>query len=198
MLCGLAMAGCNLRYTTPIAPAASLTPDQKNFDALWLATQDVLRHYNFQIDRQDRRAGVITTKPLLAQEWFEVWRHDGVGPYNYWEGSFQTIYRTAEIHITPTAPGAGTFAIAVQVQTGRADRLTREITNTSDAYNLFVMPGGQLDTSLLTDIAADPLARAELARGVVPLGPDELLTGKLSAEINASAAGRLAQGNFQP
>lgn len=189
-MCGLLLAGCSLNYTKPIAPPQSLTPEQRNFEALWLASLDVLRKYNFQVDRQDRRAGIIATKPLLAQEWFEVWRRDGVGAFNYWEGSFQTIYHTAEVRIRPTAPGSASFTAAVQVQTSRTDRVTPAVTNTSDAYSLFVLPGGRLDDVLLTDISQDPLARAERARGIVPLGSDKPLADKLLVEINALAAQR--------
>jgi hypothetical protein len=195
---GMALAGC-ANYTQPIAPPQGLTVEQKNFEALWQGSLDVLRANYFVIDRQDRRAGVITTKPLLGRHWFELWRHDAAGWYNKSEGTLQTVYRTAEVRIRPAAENAGTFTAAVLVQTSRTDRVARQVTNVSEAYSMFTLPGGTIDTALLADINSDdPLAQAQRAKGVVKLGPDRLLSEKLTRDINAAAARRIGKGDFRP
>lgn len=194
---GMVLAGC-ANYTQPVGPPQNLTVEQKNFEALWLGSMDVLRANYFVIDRQDRRAGVITTKPLLGKHWFELWRHDAAGWYNMSESSLQTIYRTAEVRIRPAAENAGTFRATVLVQTSRADRVTRQVTNVSEAYSMFTLPGGTIDTALLADISSDdPPAQAQRARGLVKLGPDRLLSEKLERDINTAAARRIGKGNFQ-
>ena len=56
------------------------TPDYSvsdpNFDRLWDAAEHVSEDYLFQIDRRDRRAGLLTTVPNVSAQWFEVWRRE--------------------------------------------------------------------------------------------------------------------------
>lgn len=199
MMLGIAMCGflvsCTTNYTQPIAPAQAMTVDQRNFEANWQASLDVLRKYNFVIDRQDRRSGIITTRPLLGRHWFEFWRHDAVGICNQWESTLQTIYRTATVHVSP-AEQAGTFTTIVDVQTSRSDRVTQQPTP-AIASAMFVLPGVPVSESALPE-GVTPETRSELATGIVHLGPDVLLSEKLAQEINAAAGQRILQGNVQP
>jgi hypothetical protein len=198
-LCGWGLAGCQTNYTQPIAPPATLTAEQLNFEATWLASLEVLRKYNFVIDREDRRAGVITTRPLVGRHWFELWRHDAVGECNMWESTLQTIYRTATVRICPTAQGAGTYSACVEVQTSRSDRPSRQMTSAAEAYSMFLLPGIPVDQSLLPDPATEePETKAEAARGVVHLGPDPLLSERLTGQINCAAGQRILAGNLTP
>lgn len=49
---------------------------QADFDRLWDKAQEVSRRLLFKIDRQDRRAGVLTTEPMISAQWFEPWRQE--------------------------------------------------------------------------------------------------------------------------
>ena len=61
-------------------PARSAQADQ-----VWEAAQDTLRRHFFRIDRLDRRAGIVTTVPVMSQHFFEVWRKDVATSVDYWE-----------------------------------------------------------------------------------------------------------------
>ena len=50
--------------------------DAKDFDQLWEASKQVARDMGFFIDREDYRAGLITTLPLTSKQFFELWHND--------------------------------------------------------------------------------------------------------------------------
>lgn len=61
-------------------PSPRVTPARPTgdveFEATWDAAIAALGKYRFRVDRADRRAGVITTFPLVGRHWFEFWRRD--------------------------------------------------------------------------------------------------------------------------
>lgn len=76
------------------AQPASRQTTAAGFDALWDAAQEVSRDLLFKIDRQDRRAGVLTTDPLVSAQWFEPWRRELQSADNLADSSVATIRRT--------------------------------------------------------------------------------------------------------
>jgi hypothetical protein len=190
----MGLAGC-VYYTKPIAPEPKLTGASRNFQAFWQATIDVLRKYNFELDRQDRRAGVITTQPLLGKHFFEVWRHDTVGARDLAESSLQSIYRTVTVSIRPTAPGAPTYKPVVQVQLHRSNREYLGVVSTTDAYDMFILPGRDelRERKILAGGRHRELAvtKPKPPRRV-KVGPQRTLADKLAADIRGAAAKRLA------
>ena len=188
-------AGC-VYYTQPVVPQPKPTVASRNFQAHWLATIDVLGKYRFELDRQDRRAGVITTRPLLGKHFFEFWRHDVMGARDLAESSLQTIYRTVTVSIRPTAPGAPTYKPVVGVQLQRSSGENLGVVTATDAYDMFILPG------------RDELREKKILAGgrhrelVVPkpepprrvkAGPQRTLADKLTAEIRQAAERRLAR-----
>jgi len=145
------LAGGCARHATPIATRAQLSPAEKDFEALWQASLHTLQRYRFVIDRTDRRAGVIETFPMTAQQWFEFWRKDAVTCYDLAEGSLQGVTRRARVRIAPEQP-ATAAAPTTQPAPPRGYRLSVEvvvaregeeisITETIDGYNMFILPG---------------------------------------------------------
>lgn len=65
-----------------------------SFEALWDAAQTVSRDLLFKIDRQDLRAGVLTTQPLVSAQWFEPWRTELQSADSLADSSIATIRRT--------------------------------------------------------------------------------------------------------
>ena len=55
---------------------AEVTVHNASFDRLWGASEDAARAFGFRLDRQDRRAGVLTTEPVTGKQVFEFWRRD--------------------------------------------------------------------------------------------------------------------------
>lgn len=186
-LSALAVApGCD-QYTKPVGPAVEMTPQQKNYDACWRASLDVLREFYFTIDIRDYRGGQIKTQPLLGRYVCEFWRQDAVTLMDICEGSIQTVYRTAVVQIRPTSKGAETYNATVEVTTTRSDRVKPGGQGVADAYEMFVLPGAMVtDMNLLGEAdTPDEAARADRRKGLVNLGPDQGLADRLTDRINA-------------
>ncbi|GAG16828.1 unnamed protein product, partial [marine sediment metagenome] len=183
-----ALSGCGARGA-PVVSTGPKTPAQRNFDAVWHASLGVLRGYSFEIDRQDRRAGVITTLPMTGRHWFEFWRKDAATPADVAEGAVQTLYRSVTVSIRPdgtqgpTSPQADTFRVSVEVRTQRSDRATPQINSTADALDLF--RGGGADSKERALYLLDYGRHDKVP--MVPLGRDHKLEAKIQSEITAAA-----------
>lgn len=182
----LAAGGC-ATHTKPIVSTAKLTGAERNFEALWQASRQILTKYYFQLDRQDRREGIITTTPLTGKQLPEVWRGDAATAYSLAENSIQTIYRTATVLISSKGE-SGAYQHAVEVQVARSNRQAVQVSSTSEAYDLFVMPGhGRRRDKFLLNYGAGA------GEWMSPLGPDKQLARQIEIEIAAAASKLLAE-----
>ena len=188
LMAGL-MTGC-ARYREPVVAEQTLGPATQR-QALWEASRDVLRRYGFSLDRQDFRAGVLTTHPMVGKHFFEFWRKDAVSPCELAESSIQKIYRQVTVRLEPTQPGAETFKPNVEVVVSRSDRQRLEVTSTSEAFDLFMIPSGE---EPVPEELADRqgVGQAENAEDIVPLGSQESLADRLTAEIIVASKQRLS------
>ncbi len=183
----LTVLGC-ARHTTPVVPAREMTVSEQNFEDVWQASLTVLRKgYHFEVDRQDRRAGIITTEPMTGKHWFEFWRRDAIGKTGLAESSIQTVFRVAEVRIEPSAEGAETYKPTVYVYAFMSNQEMPQVTNTTEAYDLFNLPGRKERPAgdLLVDSSDD-----ELPEWLTPLGKDgrdRKLEQRLEAKIKARA-----------
>lgn len=118
----LLCAGCQI-HQPPNAPAtqpslattqpsywlslpAAATVQDADFERIWNACQESARHFGFVLDRLDRRAGLITTQPLISKQFFEVWRPDVVTADDLERSSLATYRRTLRFQIAKL-PGGG-------------------------------------------------------------------------------------------
>ena len=67
-LAAMILGGCS-QSTLPADPAPELTAVGE-YNAIFSVAQEVLREYQFSIDRIDRRAGLIETFPLTGKSFF--------------------------------------------------------------------------------------------------------------------------------
>lgn len=187
------LVGC-VYHTEPVVPQPKLTGAGRNFQAVWRATLEVLRRYDFEIDRQDRRAGVITTRPLLGKHFFEFWRRDAADPRDVAESTLQTIYRTVTVTIRPTSAGAATFRPDVEVRLRRSNRQYVGVASTTDAYDMFILPGRDelREKKIMAGGRRRDLYQEPKPVRRVKLGPYKTLAHKLAAEIRQAARKRLA------
>lgn len=190
MTAGMAIfCGC-AEHTERVIPPPRLTASQQNFEALWQGSLDVLDDYYFTLQRTDRREGIILTQPLTGKHWFEFWRKDSASAYDTAESTLQTIYRQVRVTIRPTAPGAATYQASVEVLVSRLDRDLPEILSTSEAYDLFLLPGYEMERhrSRKSAIMESKLMAENLQpRNLVQLGRDAKLEAKISNDIGAAA-----------
>ena len=68
---------------TPNTGSISLRTSRKSkaandYDTLWNACEHAAREAGFTIDRFEYRTGLLTTKPLVSRQFFEVWKQDVV------------------------------------------------------------------------------------------------------------------------
>ena len=157
----------------PVASPADVADE--NFNAVWDATNEVLRKYRFIIDRADRREGVITTFPMIGRHWFEFWRKDAATRRDLAEGTIHTIYRQVTVNIRRQADGKKYLA-AVRVLTSRSDLPNPQVTSTSEAYDLFTNP----DIPRLASLTG---LGSNIGSKSVPIGRDENLENILQREI---------------
>ena len=129
------IVGCTsskpLEYESKSLPAPV---PSSNFDQIWDASLASVRDYHFEIDRQDRRAGVITTKPMISSQFFEPWRNELKTADAVAESSLSTVRRTVTINITETS---GQYSATPSVRVERLSRRGRRVTNTAQFTSAF-------------------------------------------------------------
>ncbi|MBN2065152.1 MAG: hypothetical protein JW745_10150 [Sedimentisphaerales bacterium] len=69
-------------------------------DTVWLACKEELRDRGFEIDFQNRKLGIIESKPLISRQWFEFWKKDVVDAGSLARSSTQTTNRIVSINIS--------------------------------------------------------------------------------------------------
>lgn len=176
----LAPMGCQPKYTQPVLEPKALTTQEQEFQQLWQASRKVLIGYHFHIDRQDPRAGVMTTWPMTGKQIFELWRKDAARTIDSGESTLQTIYRAAKVNIRKKADSQD-YEPIVEVFVSRSNKPIASIASTSDAYDMF------------SSRKRRKLTGAQQADNLVDLGNDRALEAKLTADI-LKEAGRGRRG----
>ncbi len=182
--------GC-AKFTTPAGPVKEMTVGERDFEAVWRATRRVLREYYFETDHQDRRAGIIVTEPMVGRTTGEFWRKDAATPRDLAEGDIQTIYRRATVKIRPTSADPDKFDPVVEVRTYRSNRQEIQVTSTSEAISLFVLPGDEQRRKGLRDFGGEWASET-----VSYLGRDDNLERRIATDIQAAA--EIIRGEFVP
>jgi len=174
-----ALSSC-ARHTEPVGPPQQLTAEQRNFEAIWQASRHVLLKYSFELDSEDRRAGLMLTRPMTGKCVAEFWRHDAATGQALAESTVQTIYRQAKVTITPVGGDPKTFQADVEIRTRRSDLPEMQISNVTDAIDLFKLSGS-------ANKRPQPLeSGGEEPSGQVDLGRDADLERNIATEIQAA------------
>lgn len=116
--------------------ALTVAARSQEADHLWEAIQETLRRHRFRLDRVDRRAGTITTRPETSQHFFEFWRHDVDTRTDLWEATLNPIRRTVSVSVAGTS-GETWDSLAVVVNKERLIASDRQFNNTASAYQYF-------------------------------------------------------------
>jgi hypothetical protein len=151
LLIGVAVIGCSsasaplaavpsTQRATDIDPAAA-TPaywlaqpavesvNADGFDTLWDASARVARDLLFQIDREDRRSGLLTTRPSVSPQFFEPWRRELQGGEELRKSSVATIRRTLQFTVERAGSGyVVTPKVLVERQVIRERRVSGQLT----------------------------------------------------------------------
>lgn len=123
MLAGCQQPAAEVANPLPIAAA--------EYDRVFDASVRALRSMDFDVDRQDRRFGVVTTHPTGASSLFEPWRDDNTGSDQVMESTLNDQRRVARVLLkpagaaeetveaSPPAEGPAEYQLAVEVTVER-------------------------------------------------------------------------------
>jgi len=131
ILCVFFIVGCHSKQAKgPLERICSPASNQQAFDA----SVKVLEKLHFTIEKADLQHGIITTRPLPAAQFFEFWRSDTRGIYNFAESNLQSVERTAEIQITNLD---GQACVDCTVSCKRLSLPEKEISSPTDVPGMF-------------------------------------------------------------
>lgn len=116
----------------------------------------VLREHDFAPRQLDRESGLVVAGPSTSGQWFECWRQDTRGGYNFLEANLHTVRNTVTLRLDPATGGEGaatsaptsgeaakseptsaTYRLSVQVDKERLSALERQVTTTGAALTIF-------------------------------------------------------------
>lgn len=207
---GLSLPGCGGPNAAParIVCGAGVTRTE-----VVQAAGDVLTRMHFAIEKLDAEQGIVRTRPLRGGQFFELWRSDNAGAYNWAEANLQSVRRVVELRVIEEAgdrrpagaPTGETGPAGTRTQAGGADspppaasrlcllcnvsvqRLSlppNEIAGTSEAYRIH-----SASLPALQRIEVTPQQRRAMAW--IDLGPDPDLAARILARVEQ----RLGHGN---
>jgi len=179
----MVVGGCSSQQQVQQSATVSVTEYAAAFDA----TKKVLREYGFSIDRQDARAGVITTRAKSTGGFATPWDREQTSVGDEIDDAFSRQARLVRVRFGARAGGAvesvdvdvrtqpGPMSVTVSVQLLRRER-----------------PGWRVESTAinLSSYTSDPaLAR----RGLEPtydvvVGSDDPLAARLANEIERAAS----------
>lgn len=145
-------------------------------DGLWDAVQRILRQNRFPLDRVDRRAGTISTLPVVSQNVFEFWRHDVDTREDLLEATINPIRRWAQVQMVLDAQGDWE-RLDVVVHKERLSSVDRQFNSTAAAYRLF---GAMLPTTTGQEKASG------MSERWLNIGRDEAMAAYLLQRIVSS------------
>ncbi len=96
--------------------------------------EEVLGEIHFTIEKSDPKSGYIRTRPLTGAQFFEFWRSDNVGGFNWSEANLHSIRRIVELEISQQD---GQLCINCDVHTQRLNLPERQVSGSSRAYAMF-------------------------------------------------------------
>ena len=175
----LAACGC-AQHTTPIVPPTELTPAEKNFQAVWDASNEVLSSYRYPVARRARRAGLITTKPMASRHFFEWWRRDKASASGALENSVQPIYREVSVQISRTDKGK--YHPVVSVTVSRLLLGGRNSNRILSTYDLVTTPSRK--ERLILGVGSSEGTGGDSGKHSPD---DDILAGKIAKDISSLA-----------
>jgi hypothetical protein len=127
-----------------MAKPAEAAVTSGDFQRLWEACANTVRNYQFTLDRQDYRNGVLTTQPVISKQIFEPWRRDAGTFHAIMQSTLDTIRRT--IRFDFVRADNGSYIARPKVLVERLSQLQRRITSASEYTLVFTAPGANTTT----------------------------------------------------
>ncbi|MBU1261220.1 MAG: hypothetical protein KJ757_00625 [Planctomycetes bacterium] len=125
------LSGCAKQQQIPSEPKCL---SGVNIDSAMRGSEKVLVGMNFVINKADPKLSIITTKPLIGGQFFELWRKDNVGGYNRAMSSLHTIQRIVELGFNENQ---GQVCIVCKVTLERLSIPEKRIDSAASTYSMF-------------------------------------------------------------
>lgn len=186
ILLPVTVAGC--AWSSPFEPDPVLAPYEPNPvtvayrepELFWEDLVEVVHRY-FEIEYEQpvrNIGGVLTegridTRPRIGATIFEPWHRDSVGRFNRVESTLQSIRRTGEIKVVPTADG---YSISVAV--------FRELEDVSQPLGATASAASFRDDSSMTRVVS-PVGAQQTNEGWIPKGRDTALEQAIIRDLVA-------------
>jgi hypothetical protein len=104
---------------------ATVVVNDVEYDRLWRACERVAADRSYALERRDYRNGVLTTRPVLGGQFFEVGRHTVADSYGFAESNLGTVRKTVQFQILTLDDG--TFEARPKVVVERRVVLERRV-----------------------------------------------------------------------
>ena len=170
-----------------LAQPAAAEVRADDFASLWEAAKDAARGHQFALDREDYRAGVITTVPEISKQIFEVWRNDTGTLYDTMANTAGAIRRTIRFEVSRNPDGA--FAAVPKVLVERLSIFERRVTDVSQ-YR-FAFSGPATVQPARTAVTLDPETYPDVpVKYWYPIGRDTEMEKDLARRVERSLARR--------
>ena len=137
LVTAIALAGCVSKpIVKPIANPQSINANQ--FDAVFKATVDTFREFEFRVDRKDHRFGKITSLPIIAPTVFEPWRPQGDRSLAL-QSTVNAERRIATVWLEPAGGlnDSTEYLLRVEVLIERQQYPTRRLTGATRGSDVF-------------------------------------------------------------
>jgi len=168
------LSGCGQQKQIETVESICLDTEAKQH--VMQAAESVLGSMHFRIDKADESAGYIRTLPLEGGQFFEVWREDNVGRYNYTESNLHAIRRIVELEVRPQN---GKLCVEASARTYRLSLPESEHLSYTWAYEVFTKDESGLQEFQLSDNQKENMAWVEL-------GEDEVLSNEILQRIETA------------
>ncbi len=117
----------------------AVAADNASFNQVWDACLDSLEGRGFEIDRRDRRFGLIVSEPVVGKQFFEFWRNDTADLHELLNSSLHTIRRMVTIRIAKQGPMQ--FQVNVEAHAQRVSLPGDQLDNAAEAFELLGRQG---------------------------------------------------------
>jgi hypothetical protein len=128
------LVGCHKPDASFQTLRTEIVVPKDSFDVAWDETLDFLAEHDFRPDYQNPRSGKIISTPTVSQQWFEFWRDDTQGGFEWLESSMHTIRRRVEVDFVPTEKD---YRILLAVAVQRKTQPERQVTTASGALQIY-------------------------------------------------------------
>lgn len=155
------LAGCGQPKVAYLNNLELFAPAEK----AWQASIDELKGRGFQLDRLDRREGLIETMPKMSREWYELGGGDVVTGRDLAESSLNTLRRQVAIEVIPGPTDSTRLVCRVRVD--RQETIESPVRGNIPARNLNRPPSGRYaNPEIWQELGPDPALADAILKGI--------------------------------